>query len=223
MPFDPLPAPLAGDLERLRRGGPAVAIDLGCGDSDLAARLSGGSLAMWGLDRTGVEMGGTASVIADVRLLPVRPGSVDLLLAANLVRHLLPMNPDAGFLEHWLAVLRPGGVLYILEDMPDLSTPARRNYHGLQSFLARVCGPRRGPLLAEEAFQELVQENLPEVEILGGRAINVLRPDHRAVRDMLRGRGQTPTGEAKRLLRAITRHGLDYGDYWWARLRPRED
>lgn len=214
MPFEPFPEMFAGDLERLVRRDGTCGLDLGCGDSDLARRLTDAGLPVWGLDRS---PDGAVSVIADAMRLPVADKGVDLLLAANLARHLLRGRPDGGFLAHWFGALRPGGVLYVLEDEPDLSTPARRNYHDLQAFLAVLCGPGRGPLVPLRKVRPLAERALPGADVRGGRLANRRRADVRAVLDMLRRGEGGDRGEAGRLRRLIARHGLDYGPYWWLR------
>jgi len=220
MPFDPLPETLAGDLARLARRPGACGLDLGCADSDLARRLSTPDLPVWGLDRMS---DGAVGVIADALRLPLAEERVDVLLAANLVRHLLPGRLAGEFLVHWFDALRPGGVLYVLEDEPDLSTPARRNYHDLQAFLAILCGPGRGPLVPADTMRPVAERALPRADLQWGRLVNRRRADVRAVLGML-GRGEgSDRGEGGRLRRSIGRHGLEYGPYWWLRaMKPEE-
>lgn len=220
MPFDPLPEPLSGDRARLARRTGGGGLDLGCGDSRLANRLSASGLPVWGLDRM---PGGSASVIAEATRLPVTEGGLDLIVAANLVRHLLAAHPEAGFLEHWWSSLRSGGVLYILEDQPDLSTAPRRNYHDLQVFLAALWGTGRGPLMGDQVLRPVIARALPVADLQWGRLTNRRRPDAGAVLELLdRGTG-SGRGEVGRLRDSIERHGLDYGPYWWLRVQKRED
>lgn len=167
--------------------------------------------------------GGSASVIAEATRLPVTEGGLDLIVAANLVRHLLAAHPEAGFLEHWWSSLRSGGVLYILEDQPDLSTAPRRNYHDLQVFLAALWGTGRGPLMGDQVLRPVIARALPVADLQWGRLTNRRRPDAGAVLELLdRGTG-SGRGEVGRLRDSIERHGLDYGPYWWLRVQKRED
>ena len=104
----------------------------------------------------------------------------------------------------------------LLEDEPDTSLPARRNYQAWQEFLAGLSPGSRGPLLGLADFRKLVAA-LP----LGGYwetglKANCWPADSRVVLDMLAGREGRPGKVAGRLIRDIQAHGLDYGNFWWA-------
>ncbi len=222
MPFDPLPKILITDLENLAHAAVDDAWDLGCGDGRLGRRLRQYGVRVWGLDRHR-ELGAFPDVVADVRALPVAAGRAGLVLAANLVRHLLPHDPAGDFLLHWFSALRSGGVLYILEDAPDCETPARKNYHDLQELLVRIAGPERGPLLTPAHFQAIAGKLPSAAGLRWGTGSNLQRPDPEVVLSMLAGCAGRPSGSVGRLMRAIKRHGLAYGDFWWLRVSREGD
>ncbi|HUH00960.1 MAG TPA: methyltransferase domain-containing protein [Kofleriaceae bacterium] len=58
-----------------------------------------------------------AAIIADAEQLPLRPGAVDFLAAANLIDLL---DDPAGFLAASAAALRPGGRIGLVTPAPDL-------------------------------------------------------------------------------------------------------
>lgn len=218
MPFDPLPTILADfcslpDAARLR------AVELGCGDGRLLALLRGRGLPCLGLDRTPRAAGSVADVVGDALFPPLRPASLDLVIAANLVRHLWPAAPGAPFLAVWLELLRPGGSLLILEDEPVGAPPAAARYRDLQAFLARVAPDARGPLLAASAFRRGLPPALAARVVACGGGDNAWPQDAAAVVAMLRRGRPQPGGEADRLATAITADGLACGRQWWCHLR----
>jgi len=215
VPFDPVPETIA----ELCRAAPVSwrAVELGCGDGVLLRRLR--ALGIWcaGLDSAPPQLAAGVSVRGDARWPPLRPSSLDLLLAPNLVRHLMAADPRCGFLESWLDLLRPGGSLFVIEDEP---TPgaAAANYRELQAFLARLAPDRRGPLISLDAFRRALPAALAARVADCGTAPNRWPLDVAAVLAMLAGGRPRPAGEAARLAAAIRRHGLSCGRLWWARL-----
>jgi SAM-dependent methyltransferase len=217
MPFDPLPETLVDLLDgpetsRLR------AVEFGCGDGRLLDLLRRRGLNCAGLDRMPRVAGSVADVRGDVCHPPLRPGSLDLVIAANLVRHLLPAQPALGFLTAWLSLLKPGGSVFILEDEPTSHPPAAARYRDLQAFLARLWPTERGPLVSGKVFRRRLPPSLAARVDSFGTAAN-LWPQHAdAVVAMLRAGAPTAGGEAARLADAISADGLSCGRQWWCRL-----
>ncbi len=191
-------------------------LELGCGDGRFGEALTGHGIASWGLDRMGPYAGTVADVVGDALTPPVASGSLDLLLAANLVRHFAPVDPTLGFLTGWLALLKSGGSLFIFEDEPGNAPAGVARYGELQDFLCRLMPESRGPLLPLAEFKT-------RVSVLGNNAdweFGIIRNrqtiDADVVLEML-GQDGEPAGEPGHLMRAIGRDGLDPGHYWWAR------
>ena len=69
-----------------------------------------------------VDIGGVAGapppdIKADVRKIPLEPGTVDEIVAIHLFEH-LPRWECESTLAHWHALLKPGGLLVL--ELPDL-------------------------------------------------------------------------------------------------------
>ncbi|MBU2503315.1 class I SAM-dependent methyltransferase [bacterium] len=215
MPFSPLPGICNARLDALAAVGGACALDLGCGDGLLGALCSRPGLPVFGLDRLGPLRGDQVHIVGDARGLPFPRSSLDLLLAGNLVRHLLVQDPDLAFLDHWESVLRPGGTLLILEDQPGAGSPASRNYRYLQDLLAGLDPRRRGPLVTVQTFRSLLKERPWVTDAPWGLAPNRWPADSGAVATMLAAGSPAESGPVAGLLRSLERHGLEYGDFWW--------
>lgn len=219
MPFSPLPAIFAERLARVAASG-GLALDLGCGDGAFAGRLEAAGVVPVGLDRLPRSLARRADLRGDARRPPLRDRSLDLLTAANLLRHLAPAGPLPPLLERWQGLLRPGGALFLFEDEPADSPAAVRNYRDLQAFLARLLPGQRGPLLALDRFRA----GLPTRDRWRfGLQENRSTLDPAAATTLLAGAGAPPTGEAARLAAAITAGGLACGRYWWAAWTAPED
>lgn len=215
MSFDPLPETLA---ELCRGAGPDWrGVDLGCGDGGLTLALRRHGAWFAALDSAPRELAGVANLRADARRPPLRQSSLDLVVAGNLARHLLPADPDLGFLDAWLRLLRPGGSVFLLEDEPSTGEAAA-NHRDLQDFLARLAPAGRGPLVPLANFVAAMPSRL-RANIRGqGVAPNRWELDANAAAAMLlRGR-PAPGGEAARLADRIARHGLACGNMWWLQL-----
>lgn len=218
MPFLPLPASVVEHLSQLD---PAVdrALELGSGEGhvqDLIAAAGGQCL---GLDLRHPATGTVCDLVGDARRPPVRPGSLKMLVAANLLRHLTPRHRLAEYVNSWRELLAPSGALFILEDEPSLATTAERNFRDLQEFLAQLMPESRGPLLPLARFRSDIAANAPG-DWTFGTVRNRERIDATAVVRFLAGGQGTPTGPLATLIRSIGRDGLDPGCYWWACLRP---
>jgi SAM-dependent methyltransferase len=218
MPFDPLPETLTDLLD-----GPETsrlcAVEFGCGDGRLLNVLRRRGLNCAGLDRMPRIAGSVADVRGDACCPPLRLGSLDLIIAANLVRHLLPAQPTFGFLTIWLSLLKPGGAVLILEDEPTSNPRAAARYRDLQTFLARLCPAERGPLVSGKAFRRKLPPSLAARVDCFGTAANAWPQNADAVVAMLRAGAPTAGGEAARLADAISADGLSCGRQWWCRLR----
>ncbi len=191
-------------------------LELGCGEGRFRDVLTGRGIPSWGLDRIGRHGGTVADVVGDALSPPVAAGSLDFLLAANLVRHLAPADPTLGFLTRWLGLLNPGGTLFIFEDEPGDSPAGVARYGELQNFLCRLMPESRGPLLRLVEFKARVSALGSPARWDFGLVRNRQTIDSTVVLEML-GRGGGPGTEPGKLMRDIGRDGLDPGYFWWAK------
>jgi SAM-dependent methyltransferase len=216
VPFSPLPESLLNRLRQLAGQSSPVVVDLGCGEGALGGLLAEVGVSVLGLDRIPPWAGSEGDVVGDAQYPPFLPGRADLVLAGNLLRHLLVLDPGAGFLVSWRELLRPGGWLILLEDEPGDDSPGRKNYADLQVFLETLTQGRRGRLLPLAEFQKIAARVPARGSWSWGLKTNQWPADAQVAARMLRGTGRSPDGEAGRLIKSIGTHGLDYGDYWWA-------
>ena len=214
MSFSPLPESFLHDLQRCRAPGRRI-LDLGCGDGVFLAGLDTGDGLRVDLDRIGPCAGTCANVVGDALTPPLTDGTCDLVVAANLFRHIVSHDAEAGFLDRWWRLLGPGGALYLFEDEPLDQPVGARNYRDLQKFLRRLMPDRRGELVPRRSFEDIARAADPGAVWRIGRARNQTVLDPEAVGSLLRGDGH-PTGEAARLLHTIEAEGLNCGEYWWA-------
>ncbi len=220
MSFSPLPDALDRILVQLSRVPGARLLDLGCGEGSLPCDLLSGRVTVIGLDRVPPWRGSRAQVVGDALSPPFRAGGFELVVAANLFRHLLTADPAGDFLRLWQGLLRPGGMLFILEDQPPApggDDPARANYQAFQAFLARLHPEGRRPLLDLRSFLRWLDKNRqgPSRWVTGVQD-NTWPADTQAVLAMLAGDGGVLDPSVEQLVRSIRRHGLHYGKYWWA-------
>lgn len=190
-------------------------LELGCGDGRFREVLTDSDINSWGLDRIGPYGGTVADIVGDALFPPVAPGTLDLLLAPNLCRHLASADPSLGFLARWLEILKPGGSLFIFEDEPDDTPAGVARYRDLQVFLSRLMPESRGPLLPLVEFKTRVSALEFPADWNFGLVRNLQTIDPAVVLEML-GQGGEPEGESGRLMRAIGSDGLDPGCFWWA-------
>lgn len=100
-------------LDQFQPAGPRpVLLDIGCGTGMLLQDLEKRGFAT-GLDFSSIALeycqkGGSANLgRADVRHLPVKSGSVDLITALDLIEHI---EDDHGLMGEFYRVLKPGGI-----------------------------------------------------------------------------------------------------------------
>ena len=102
-------------------------------------------------------------MVGDALEPPISAGACDLVVASNLVRHLLAVTGHLRFLGSWLALLKPGGSLFVFEDEPATEEGPAGNYRDLQEFLSRLVPEARGPLLARRDFLDRAAAAHPDV------------------------------------------------------------
>ncbi len=220
--FSPLPESLQKRAAQWAALAAPRLLDLGCGTGEVGRWLAPQGVPVWGLDRLPVNPGGSLHVRGDALNPPIVPGSLDGVLAANLVHHALAQDPSGTFLRTWLGLLKPGGVLFLLGDQPEPGrNPAARNFQKLQEFLADIMPGTRGPLVGVAKVSAAL-ERQGAGQVRHGTRHNEQSPDSAAVLAMLAGSGsRQPGGAAERLIEAIHREGLAYGRYWWVEAHPR--
>jgi SAM-dependent methyltransferase len=215
MSFTPLPKIFTDLCQRSVSPSPRI-LELGCGDGRFRDVLADHGISCWGLDLIGPEGGSVADVVGEARNLPVAPGSLDLLLVPNLLRHLAPADPALGFLDVWLEVLKPGGFLFIFEDEPVTEPHGAAHYRDLQEFLSRLMPESRGPLLSLAEFRARLAARGKSSSWIFGTARNLQTLDGSAVLAFLDPESGS-SAEIRNLQAGIRRDGLDPGVYWWAR------
>ncbi len=216
MSFSPLPKNFTDHLSALDPASDAV-LELGSGEGRLSARiaeLAGGCVR---LERRRPQTGVVCDLVGDARFPPVRQRSLAVVVAANLVRHLRPRQRLGEWLESWRRLLRPDGALYILEDDPDPTVPAQRNFRDLQRFLARLLPESRGTLLGLNRFRESVASGEAAAGWTFGYQQNGVGVDPTEVLRLLSAGQGRVTGAEAALSEAISRDGIAPGRYWWAR------
>ena len=214
MPFSPLPKTFLEDLHRYRRG---RVVELGCGDGRFTALMAGAGVRPLCIDRRPPYVGTVADLVADATALPLADGSVDVLVAGNLLRHIWPLSHDSPVPSGWQCCLATEGRLYVFEDEPADTPLAVRHYRDLLIFLTRFSGVGRRPLLPRRTFEAALATGPQRSGCWRlGWQDNHWPVDIAAIQGLLRGNGRKLTGEAQRLASAIDRDGLSYGIYWWA-------
>lgn len=221
MSFSPLPESLQERAAIWSTLPEARLLDLGCGSGEGARWLQSWGLTIWGLDRMVGHGGKHLHLRGDAHSPPIRPGSLDGVLAGNLVHHVLAQDPGGAFLNTWLDLLKSGGCLYLLGDQAeDRVKPAVRNFQKLQDLLADIQAGSRGPLVPVQRVVDYIKDVSSGYEkpltVRWGLESNTAAPDVEAVLSFLAGAGPLEDGgRVARLLAGIRRHGLDYGRFWW--------
>lgn len=119
-------------------GKPGRVLDAGCGLGTETAYLArrgwhavGTDLSRAALLRARREHPGPAFVLADVRTLPFKPGSFDLLLDRGCF-HYLPRGGRSRYAAEAERVLRPGGRLLLRACRSSAGVPNDIDEHGLR-------------------------------------------------------------------------------------------
>ena len=111
-------------------------LDIGCGDGALGYMLAKDGWRVRGLDYSGTGLGFAAEMFAardipamfvrgDSCSLPIKDGSMDAVVAADIIEHL--HEPGRLLLESY-RVLRPGGAAVITTPVKLSETPADREH-----------------------------------------------------------------------------------------------
>jgi len=215
MAFDPLPDPLMTHLQALSVQPSAVVVDLGCGDGALARLLHPFGMPVWGLDRVSPRAGSSADLVGDAAQPPLKAGSVDLLLAGNVLRHVAGQLGTWDFVAAWGRLLKPSGRLFILEDEPGGGTRAQAHYRRVQDLLSRLALGRRTPLVALSDARQRLTAAAPGVVWRFGKMKNRVPADPQAVLAFLEAGQVEAGGEVEALCEDIRRDGLSYGNFWY--------
>gem|GEM_PF-1957679 len=214
MSFTPLPKTFTDFCDSLDSSSPRM-LELGCGDGIFMAQMARSGHSFLGLDRVGRDGGTVADIVGDALAPPVAPGTLDVLVIPNLLRHLVPRAPGLEFVKRWLDLLKPGGGLFIFEDQPADLPPGAAHYRDLQEFLRKLMPDSRGPLISLDQFRHRLGGRWESDTWEFGLEKNNWALDAGMVVDML-NQGGKAKGEAGRLVKAIRRDGLDPGYFWWA-------
>ena len=134
----------------------SFALDVGCGTGSNLKILRSGGLKAIGLDRSIYALSLTQNKItsplinADLNYLPVRPGSIGLIVAMDILEHL---NDDISGIRSIYQALKKEGLLI-------LSVPAFRSLWGIQD---EVTGHKRR-YSRQEMVKKLRQEGFEIIE-----------------------------------------------------------
>jgi 2-polyprenyl-6-hydroxyphenyl methylase/3-demethylubiquinone-9 3-methyltransferase len=118
-------------------------LDLGCGKGRFAGWLAAQGAEVVGLDRSAAmlgQAGGLPRVLASARRLPFAAAGFDAVVAVEVLEHIHPAAL-AGVLAEVQRVLRPGGVLAVI-DKNAASLNARRPW--LPNLAVKWLDQRRG-------------------------------------------------------------------------------
>ncbi|MBE0567101.1 MAG: methyltransferase domain-containing protein [Krumholzibacteria bacterium] len=219
MPFAPLPGPFLDEAGALASR-PHTVLELGCGGGGLTGILRRLGLQVVALDRVRPLPQGEAALLGDALAPPVRTGACDLVVAANLLRHLAARRRIRDVLAPWTGLLRPGAALYLFEDAPRPARGPAGNYGRLHGLLHRLDPATRGPLLEVAPCLEAARELGLRAD--SGQWTNTWPVDPAAVLAMLRSGRPRVGGEVDDLIAGIEREGIVCGPAWWMRARQDE-
>jgi SAM-dependent methyltransferase len=152
-------------------------LDVGCGEGQVARRLTAIGADVVGIDPTlaqvemaGVRAGGPAYSRAAAEAIPVRTAAFDAVVMCLVIEHLDPFEPS---IREIARVLCPGGIFLLLVNHPLLQTPGSGwiDDHILEEQYWRV-----GPYLRPDSTLEEVAPgvNLPFMHRPLSRYIHVM-------------------------------------------------
>jgi len=196
-------------------------LELGSGEGHFQELVAQKGQICVGMDIRQPVTGTVCDLVGDARRPPLKPGSLSVLVAANLIRHLVPRHKLGQYVKMWRGLLKPGGSLFIFEDEPSQATGPQRNFRDLQAFLAQLMPESRGPLMSLKRFQQLLEAEKLDHWTFGSQ-INHETIDATTVVRFLGGGQGVPTGQVAGLIKSIGRDGLAPGNYWWAEVGPLE-
>jgi len=208
MAFTPLPGVLVNDFSKNSN---AVVVELGSGNS-LFSEVVKAYTQVIQLDLVPTYNSEFTQVKADVAEIPFRRASVDILLVPNLWRHL---NSRLELLDYWQYFLSDSGVMYILEDDTESCNKAESNYQELQSLLCKIGPTWRGELIPfSEGVDSIMSAAKEELLWCFGSSKNSYQVN--SLEKLLVMLSSLPD-KPNRLIDSIKKHGISYGQYWWAR------
>lgn len=219
MAFSPLPTRFT-DLLANMEADQSTVLELGSGEGHFQSLVQKQGQQCLGLDIRSPSSGAVCDLVGDARRPPIKSGSISLLVAANLVRHLVPRHKLPQYINQWRGMLKPGGSLFIFEDEPSQATRPERNFRDLQAFLAQLMPEARGPLMPLKRFQALVEAEENPGQWQFGTQLNHETIDAGEVVRFLAAGDGVPSGAVAGLIKSIGRDGLAPGNYWWAQVGP---
>lgn len=204
MSFWPFPKTLLDELARGLACGPGI--ELGSGTGGLSGRLRSVGIRLLTSD-----LGAPCDVRADAVNLPFQSGSFGLVVAGNLVRHVVQVRWPK-LLEEAARVLVPGGRMLLLEDHPEARTPAESNYREALGLLARV-DASRGAAIDLEDVLEARPNSLSEL-VWSASLENEERPrDPLAPADWVEAQAGLLDGAVAAHRQEVLTHGMEYGRF----------
>jgi SAM-dependent methyltransferase len=113
---------------------PGLRLNLGCGDKILEGYVN--------VDVVQSRKGVTPDLIADLRNIPLDPGTADEVLAVHVIEHFYLWEARQ-LIAHWRDLLKPGGVIVI--ECPNILTAAHELIND-ESLASDITG-KRGQLV----------------------------------------------------------------------------
>ena len=210
MSFWPFPTNLLTEIRGGAASGPVV--EGGVGDGRLSERLRECGVDVLGVDRDPFLRG--VDVLADLRELPFRDGSVGAIVLGDVLRHL--DRRDRGCVaEECVRVLDRGGRVIVLEDEADGRDAAERNYRDVLALLADLV-PGRGPARRVEDLTRAWRSRMGPPIVSGGAENETPVDDPEAPLRWVRTHtacDRTCRERVDDLHRRIERDGMRYGRF----------
>jgi SAM-dependent methyltransferase len=204
MSFWPFPKIILAELEAgLARG---VGVEIGAGEGRLTRRLAG-----CGIPLHAVDLRPTAELCADACALPFAVGSLGLVVAGNLLRH-LKQPARAAFLVQAGAALTVDGRLLLIEDEPEARDSAESNYRHALKLLSDADSTRGAVLDLDEVLAM-------RPDMLATLAVDVSVDNEEVIADAsaplrwLSSRGFSAHAGFQEFADAVARDGMRYGRY----------